>query len=108
MWHNYRQCILMEAAVHSPTQAHPHPGLLLRTAARRADGLVVMPDILRGGARVKTLSGLLRHGVRTANPANLGLHPDGVEAPRSRSPYCDLGRKDPFCLGHLCVRRPQQ
>jgi hypothetical protein len=38
----------------TPTQT-----LLLRTAARRAD-------------------------VQTANPANLGLHPDGGEAPRSR------------------------
>ena len=41
----------------TPTQA-----LLLRAAARRADGLVIVPDTLRGGARVKTLTGLLRRG----------------------------------------------
>ena len=34
-------------------------------------------------------------GVQTANPANLGLHPDAIEAPRSRPPYRILGRKDP-------------
>ena len=41
----------------TPTQA-----LLLRAAARRADGLVIVPDNLRGGARVKTLTALLRRG----------------------------------------------
>jgi hypothetical protein len=39
----------------TPTQA-----LLLRTAARRADGRVIPPANLRGGARVKAVSGLLR------------------------------------------------
>ncbi|GIK45062.1 MAG: hypothetical protein BroJett012_09650 [Betaproteobacteria bacterium] len=34
-------------------------------------------------------------GVQTANPANLGLHPDAIEAPRSRPPYRILARKDP-------------
>ena len=38
----------------TPTQA-----LVLRAAARRADGRVIPPANLRGGARVKALSGLL-------------------------------------------------
>ncbi len=41
----------------SPAQA-----LLLRTAARRADGRVIPPDTLRGGARVKVLTALLQRG----------------------------------------------
>ncbi len=36
--------------------------LLLRTAARRADGRVIPPDSLRGGARVKVLTALLQRG----------------------------------------------
>ena len=36
--------------------------LLLRTAARRADGRVIPPDTLRGGARVKVLTSLLQRG----------------------------------------------
>lgn len=39
----------------SPTQS-----LLLRTAARRADGRVIAPDTLRGGARAKVLAALLQ------------------------------------------------
>lgn len=39
----------------TPTQA-----LLLRAAARRADGRVIPPDTLRGGARVKVLTSLMR------------------------------------------------
>lgn len=41
----------------SPTQS-----LLLRTAARRADGRVIPPDTLRGGARNKVLTALLQRG----------------------------------------------
>ena len=41
----------------SPTQC-----LLLRTAARRADRRVIPPDTLRGGARAKVLTALLRRG----------------------------------------------
>lgn len=41
----------------SPTQC-----LLLRTAARRADGRVTPPDTLRGGARIKVLTALLQRG----------------------------------------------
>ncbi|MFN3298034.1 DUF3489 domain-containing protein [Caldimonas sp.] len=39
----------------TPTQA-----LLLRAAARRADGHVIPPDTLRGGARVKAMTALMR------------------------------------------------
>lgn len=39
----------------TPTQA-----LLLRAAARRADGRVIPPANLRGGARVKAMTGLMR------------------------------------------------
>jgi len=41
----------------SPTQS-----LLLRTAARRADGRLIAPDTLRGGARAKVLTALLQRG----------------------------------------------
>ena len=40
----------------------PAQSLLLRTAARRADGRVTPPDTLRGGARVKVLTALLLRG----------------------------------------------
>ena len=41
----------------SPAQA-----LFLRTATRRADGRVIPPETLRGGARVKVLAALLQRG----------------------------------------------
>ena len=41
----------------TPTQT-----LLLRTAAHRADGQVIPPETLRGGARVKVLTALLDRG----------------------------------------------
>jgi hypothetical protein len=40
----------------------PAQCLLLRAAARRADGRVIPPDTLRGGARVKVLASLLQRG----------------------------------------------
>ena len=40
----------------------PAQSLLLRTAARRADGRVIPPDTLRGGARAKVLTVLLQRG----------------------------------------------
>jgi hypothetical protein len=40
----------------------PSQNLLLRTAARRADGRVIPPDTLRGGARFKVLTSLLQRG----------------------------------------------
>ena len=36
--------------------------LLLRTAARRADGRVIPPGTMRGGARIKVLTALLQRG----------------------------------------------
>jgi hypothetical protein len=45
-----------------PPQLSPAQSLLLRTAARRADGRVIPPDTLRGGARVKLLTALLQRG----------------------------------------------
>ena len=40
----------------------PAQSLLLRTAARRADGRVIPPDTLRGGGRAKVLTALLQRG----------------------------------------------
>ena len=40
----------------------PAQSLLLRNAARRADGGVIPPDTLRGGARAKVLTALLQRG----------------------------------------------
>ncbi|MCG9075556.1 DUF3489 domain-containing protein [Laribacter hongkongensis] len=44
------------------TKLSPAQSLLLRTAARRADGCVIPPDSLRGGARAKVLTALLQRG----------------------------------------------
>lgn len=49
----------------------PTQSLLLRAAARRADGRVIPPDTLRGGARAKVLTALLRRG--WIEPADGGL-----------------------------------
>ena len=46
----------------TPLKLSPAQSLLLRTAARRADGRVIPPDTLRGGARVKVLTALLQRG----------------------------------------------
>lgn len=40
----------------------PAQNLLLRTAARRADGRVIPPGTMRGGARIKMLTALLQRG----------------------------------------------
>jgi hypothetical protein len=40
----------------------PAQNLLLRTAARRADGHVIPPETLRGGGRAKVLTALLQRG----------------------------------------------
>ena len=40
----------------------PAQSLLLRTAARRADGRVIPPETLRGGGRAKVLTALLQRG----------------------------------------------
>jgi hypothetical protein len=44
----------------NPGRSTPTQALLLRAATRRADGRVIAPANLRGGARVNALSGLLR------------------------------------------------
>lgn len=48
----------------------PAQRLLLRTAARRADGRVIPPANMRGGARVKVLTALLQRG--RIDPADSG------------------------------------
>ena len=48
----------------------PAQSLLLRNAARRADGRVIPPDTLRGGARAKVLTVLLQRG--WIEPAEVG------------------------------------
>jgi hypothetical protein len=40
----------------------PAQNLLLRTAARRADGRVIPPGTMRGGALFKVLTALLQRG----------------------------------------------
>lgn len=52
------------------TKLSPAQSLLLRTAARRADGRVIPPDTLRGGARFKVLAALLQRG--WIEPAEVG------------------------------------
>lgn len=44
------------------TLPSPAQNLLLRSAARRADGRLIPPDNLRGGARVKVLTALRQRG----------------------------------------------
>lgn len=65
----------------TPTQA-----LLLRAAARRTDGRVIPPDTLRGGARVKSLSGLLRHGWMEAGDGGYVLTDAGHAAAGRKRP----------------------
>lgn len=48
--------------MNTPPKLSPAQSLLLRTAARRADGRVIPPDSLRGGARFKVLTALLQRG----------------------------------------------
>jgi len=51
--------------------------------------------------------GLVRTGgVRTANRANLGSHPDAKKAPRSLLPHWFLARKDPLISGLLPLPSP--
>jgi len=52
----------MKTATNILPELTPTQALLLRAAARRADGRVIPPDNLRGGARAKTLTGLLNPG----------------------------------------------
>ena len=71
----------------------PSQSLLLRAAARRADGRAIPPDTLRGGARAKVLTALLQrgwiesadggHALTDAGYAAIGqqrpVPPDGVQ-----------------------------
>jgi len=65
----------------TPTQA-----LLLRAAARRADGRVIPPDTLRGGARVKAMTALMRQEWIEASDGGFVLTDAG---------YAVAGRKRP-------------
>jgi hypothetical protein len=65
----------------TPTQA-----LLLRTAARRADGRVIPPANLRGGARVKAMTALMRREWIEASDGGFVLTDAG---------YAVAGRKRP-------------
>ena len=65
----------------TPTQA-----LLLRAAARRADGRVIPPDNLRGGARVKAMTALMRREWIEASDGGYVLTDAG---------YAVAGRKRP-------------
>ncbi len=65
----------------TPTQA-----LLLRAAARRADGRVIPPANLRGGARVKAMTALMRREWIEASDGGFVLTDAG---------YAVAGRKRP-------------
>jgi hypothetical protein len=52
----------MQTATNLLPKLTPTQALLLRAAARRADGRVIPPDNLRGGARANTLTGLRQRG----------------------------------------------
>lgn len=65
----------------TPTQA-----LLLRAAARRADGRVIPPDTLRGGARVKVMTSLLQRG---------WIEPAGRSHALTDAGYAMAGRQRP-------------
>lgn len=54
--------------------------LLLRAAARRADGRIIPPDTLRGGARANTLTGLLKRGWITSTADGHALTDTGYAA----------------------------
>ncbi len=74
----------------------PTQGLLLRADARRADGRVVPPDNLCGGARVKVLSGLLRRGWMEAGDRGFVLTDAGytVACRKRRAPPEDVQPAD--------------
>ena len=72
---------------------------MLRTATRRADGRVIPPETLRGGARVKVLTAVLQRG--WIEPAD-----DGHVMTDAGYAAIDIARKDPFRLGQHCFDRP--
>src|SRR6218665_3511263 len=89
----------------TPTQA-----LLLRAAARRADGRVIPPDNLRGGARANTLTGLRQRGwieppphpPRPTPPPGLGqrgwIEPAGDGHALTDAGFAAVGRQRPVPL----------
>ncbi len=64
----------------------PAQNLLLRTAARRADGRVIPPDTLRGGARAKVLTALLQRG---------WIEPAGDDLVLTDAGYAAIGQQRP-------------
>lgn len=76
----------------------------IASAASDSGRAALTADLLCGQRRgVSSIHTLFDHrhrsALQTATPANLGLHADGGQMPRSRPPHCILARKDPFCLG---------
>lgn len=58
--------------MNTPPKLSSAQNLLLRTAARRADALVIPPDNMRGSARAKVLTALLQRGwIAPANDGHL-------------------------------------
>ena len=68
------------------TKLSPAQNLLLRTAARRADGRVIPPDTMRGGARVKVLTALLQRG---------WIDPAGDDLVLTDAGYAAIGQQRP-------------
>ena len=82
----------------TPTQA-----LLLRAAARRADGRVIPPDTLRGGARVKVMTSLLQRGwIEPAGRSHALTDAGYAMAGRQRNESPRLLRR-PFRLSHAAM-----
>ena len=51
--------------MNAPPKLSPGQSLLLRTAAQRANGRVILPDTLCGVTRAKALNALLQPGWRS-------------------------------------------
>ena len=64
----------------------PVQNQLLRSAARRADGRVIPPDTLRGGARVKILTALVQRG---------WIDPAGDDLVLTDAGYTAIGQQRP-------------
>lgn len=64
----------------------PAQNLLLRTAARRADGHVIPPETLRGGGRAKVLTALLQRG---------WIEPAGDDLVLTDAGYAAIGQQRP-------------
>jgi hypothetical protein len=75
---------MREAAMDFCLKLTPTQGLLLRAAARRADGRLIPPDTLRGGARIKEMTGLLRRG---------GMESCDASCARTGAGYAVAGRQ---------------